>query len=67
MKAELLSVKNIYEIWVDDHFVSAVSPKKGEKPSEYKSRAEAEFNNYIESLRQFKAATTSKVVKTTII
>jgi hypothetical protein len=46
MKAELLLVKNIYEIWVDDQYVSAISPRKGEKSSEYQSRAEAEFEKY---------------------
>lgn len=67
MKAELLQVKNIYEIWVDDSFVSAISPKKGESSKDYEARATDEFNQYIESMRQFKSGTSRKVVKTTII
>jgi hypothetical protein len=67
MKAELLLVKNIYEIWVDDQYVSAITPRKGEKSFEYKMRAEKSFEDYIESMRNLKAGTTRKVVKTTII
>jgi hypothetical protein len=67
MKAELLSVKDIYEIWVDDQYLRSISPRKGEKPSEYKLRADAEFNAYVESMRQLKSGNNHKVVKTTII
>jgi hypothetical protein len=67
MKAELLLVKNIYEIWVDDQFVCAISPRKQESSSAYKLRAEDDYGKYIESMRQLKSGTTRKVVKTTII
>lgn len=67
MDIELIKTqKGFYEIWTDGQFVKLIGWTVGEKQDVYKARAEKEFEQYVEQMKNIKSGGGKTIRKTQI-
>lgn len=67
MDIELIkSNKGFYEIWADRQFVQEIKRKPQEVASSYEARAEKEYEDYINRMKQIKDKSAKTIRKTSI-
>ena len=67
MNIELLENKRgLYEIWVDRECIREITRRVNEPLTQYKGRAESEFDQYIEDMRRLQNHGPKKIKSVTL-